>query len=77
MRPLSVRVPDDDYDQVERARHEAGQSRTDWLRAAITDRLAAASRPRPPEPTMVAVCTHPESKRIGTACVACGAMNLV
>ena len=71
MKVLSVRVPDDVHDEVERRRIDQGMSRTEWLRWAVT--LGVDHAPATAEPDAMAsmFCTHPESKRIDGFCVAC------
>ena len=71
MKVLSVRVDDQAYAQIERARIEAGQSRTDWLRSLIAHGVTVTVQ-RPPDPSVVQFCTHPPEKRLGSFCVACG-----
>lgn len=73
MKPISVRVDDETYAQVEAARIEAGMSRTDWLRGVVTAAVTAAPPPAPPEPLAVQFCPHPIGKRVDRFCVACGA----
>jgi hypothetical protein len=70
VRVLSCRVDDDVWLAVERARIEAGQNRTEWLRSQIGTGIANAQI-APPDPTAVAFCQHPDGKRIGTYCVGC------
>jgi len=49
MRVLSVRLDDVTYAQAERARLDAGLTRTVWLRSAVEDAVTASSQPRPPD----------------------------
>jgi Ribbon-helix-helix protein, copG family len=68
---LSVRVDDQAYAQIERARIEAGQSRTDWLRSVISHGVTIVT-PHLPDPSAVQFCSHPADKRLDNFCVACG-----
>jgi hypothetical protein len=72
MKPISVRINDETFAQVEAARIDAGLSRTDWLRAVVTEAVTSAPPPPPPEPLATQFCTHPPGKRVDRFCVACG-----
>jgi len=73
MRVLSVRLDDVTYAQAERARLDAGLTRTVWLRSAVEDAVTASSQPRPPDEMATRFCTHPSAKRLDDGlCVACG-----
>ena len=39
--PISVFVPEELLDELEKARHDARVSRSDWLRSAIREKLLA------------------------------------
>ena len=73
MKVLSVRLDDQAFSQVERARLDAGLSRSDWLRTAVEQGVERASQPRPPDEMVTRFCTHPANKRLDDGlCVACG-----
>jgi hypothetical protein len=68
---LSVRVADDQYDQVERQRLDMGLSRTEWMRWAVGLGLDNAPAAPAPDPVTTHFCLHPDGKVLNGFCVVC------
>ena len=72
MKVLSLRAPDEVAAEVERQRIDRGMSRSEWLLWAVGKGLDAAPPLPEPDPAATQFCLHPEGKRVGAYCVACG-----
>lgn len=70
MKVLSTRVEPTIDHRVREIANEAGQKPAVWLRELVE--WAVAVHERRPDPVVAQFCRHPDSKRLGDLCIACG-----